>query len=1691
MSNLIQRMQDSVTDANTASRITHEVLTGELDVPVNVDGDNIPTLSTRVRDFLGDKLTNGDLDGADGVSIETIDINEEGHLLVSLTGDDAPRDLGKIIPEDGVGVEDITFDKTDGSVEFTLQDGRSTKLNNVAGSDAVSITDANIKRGNLFFTLSDNSEIDAGDITQFGGVAATDAEINNDDELLVIFSDGTTKNVGRVRGEKGADGKYTIAGFFDAAGVFRLYRNDGTQYNLGQVVVPILDASGVTVDGAEIIGKDLVLNLSSGDHTVGRVVGEDGTDGTDGDDGTDGVSVENVYIDDTDNNLYVKLSSEDTARALGEVQTTIFENADVAVTKANITAGGELELEISVDGEFQTENLGKVKGDDGTILDSVSFDSLTGTLTFTDTEGNEISATGVDQTTLDSVEVDSETGILSATLSDNTVISSTNDIRGTDGVDGRGVSGAYITEGKLFFSFDDEDISDINVGDIMAPVETDAEVNVDGELSITLSDGQVFDLGRVRGIDGITIENARVEEGTILIDLTDGTKDVEVGTITQNASGLTVNSDKTLTMAFDDGTELSTTERVAAFDGDGITDVNFDKNTRDLVFDLSTDHLNKTSKVTVPMVRGRSVQDLSLDEDTRTISFDTNVPEEGPYSFTFPEPQDGNSITGVEKVENDLVITTNIGDGTELRVPLNDGVNLEDVSLNEDSDVVFKLNDGTEHTISSIYGKDGDTITDVRFDDNDRDLLFDISGEDGETNYTVSANAVRGRSIDEITVDEETRTITLTTNVPNDGPYSYTFPEPKDGETITSIEKLNDEIIIKTSLNGGTTHTLPAYNGTTFDSAFIDDNEDVVFKLSDATEYKLSAIKGVIGKGLDGIGFDGDSNDLTITIEDNPTPVVIPKVRGEDGDTINSITYDKEEEELVIANSIDAEPLKFPVIKGSDAENTITNVTYDDVENDITIEFADVGGVPVPDIVIEAIKGTDGKSVESVALSDDGNDLVITTNLDAPNDSITISDVKGIDGTDGILIDNIAIDVTDLVFTMNDGDDVEPIDPTKYTIPGVGVSITGVSIDEESGVLSFELSDASTIKTTNSVMGRDGNGVGISEMTFTDGNLTTTLIDAEGETTFVDAGDVSMNPVFSVRIDENDDGSVGELIIEYGDGVEENVGNVYGRDGRFVQSTEIRGDNLILHMSNDSEIDSGKVRGEDGVSVTDAEVLFSGDLLITYSDGSSKNAGSIGTGAGLTVWDVEGQPFVKDRVVIHDGNLYMSKMDENNDEPPSSNWVPLALGDQLIEVRAPQVVSPINSDTAFSVRPTLTATAYAPIVSVDSLEGRQFQITKSTDVDFATPVYDNIAVSNSHQIEQDLDISTTYIWRCRDVSDRAYESAWSDVGEFTVPDGIIEQPTIAINSEEDINATFNAPHFIGSVYTNDFDSEVHTETDWEILDVDTDTLVFENHNDVDNLEEITLPFDILEPSKNYKIRIRYRAGTIESPWSDELLFITDTTFDYIDKAVIYYDGDITKVSIFDATFTSSEYRKTDHFLGISSNISATHDLSAWEIENVDDSVMLEEDENATDLESYTLTAELSNNVNYRVCVRYFNERFGYSEWSDWLEFSAEQSIATPTVSTTEEVNGFPADGVFDGSAFTGVNETHVSTDWEIRDFFTDEVSWSSMADTVNKEVLSFDGSIPDGDYKIRIRYNGENVTSEWSEPLDFYIGDPE
>ena len=328
-------------------------------------------------------------DGKDGISITKSEINEDGELVFTFS-DGKTVNVGKVVGTDGingsngtdgedgkdgadgVGIQSVKIDDN-GNLVITLTNGTVIDLGNIKGADG--------KDG-----------VDGED-----GVSVIKSEINADGELVLYYSNGTSTNLGKVvgtdgtngsngtdgeNGKDGADGVGIQTVKIDDNGNLVITLTNGTVIDLGN----IMGADGKDgEDGISVIKSEinengeLVLYYSNGTSTnLGKVVGTDGTngsngvDGEDGKDGADGVGIQSVKIDDN-GNLVITLTNG-TVIDLGNIKGADGKDgidgedgADgkdgISITKSEINQNGELVFTFS---DGSTVNVGKVVGTDGT-----------------------------------------------------------------------------------------------------------------------------------------------------------------------------------------------------------------------------------------------------------------------------------------------------------------------------------------------------------------------------------------------------------------------------------------------------------------------------------------------------------------------------------------------------------------------------------------------------------------------------------------------------------------------------------------------------------------------------------------------------------------------------------------------------------------------------------------------------------------------------------------------------------------------------------------------------------------------------------------------------------------------------------------------------------------------------------------------------------------------------------------------------------------------------------------------------------------------------------------------------------------------------------------------------------------------------------------------------------------------------
>lgn len=417
---------------------------------VGVDGKN------GINGINGSDGNNGK-NGQDGISVVKSEINSNGELVVTYSNS-VIDNLGKVVGSDGAKGE--KGDKGDTGVrgeKGEKGDAGEQGIQGVAGKDG--------KDG-----INGTNGIDGKDGTDGkDGVGINTVNITEDGKLNITLTNGTTLNLGTIKGEKGDKGDtgvqgekgdkgdtgeqgiQGVAGKDGKDGINGINGTDGVDGKDGVGIANVLINTSGELELTFSDGQQINLGNvkgSKGDKGEKGDTGEQGIQGAAGEDGTDGqdgVGIANVTVSN-EGALSVTLTNG-TVLDLGNIK-----GADgIGISKSEVNASGELVLTYT---DGTVKNLGNVVGSNG--------------------------ADGQDGVGIKTVTL-SSTGKLMVTLSDNSVINLGN-VKGEKGDKGdKGDAGAQGEKGEK--------------GDTGRGIAKTELVN--GELIITYTDGTKENLGSV------------------------------------------------------------------------------------------------------------------------------------------------------------------------------------------------------------------------------------------------------------------------------------------------------------------------------------------------------------------------------------------------------------------------------------------------------------------------------------------------------------------------------------------------------------------------------------------------------------------------------------------------------------------------------------------------------------------------------------------------------------------------------------------------------------------------------------------------------------------------------------------------------------------------------------------------------------------------------------------------------------------------------------------------------------------------------------------------------------------------------------------------------------------------------------------------------------------------------------------
>jgi hypothetical protein len=162
-------------------------------------------------------------------------------------------------------------------------------------------------------------------------------------------------------------------------------------------------------------------------------------------------------------------------------------------------------------------------------------------------------------------------------------------------------------------------------------------------------------------------------------------------------------------------------------------------------------------------------------------------------------------------------------------------------------------------------------------------------------------------------------------------------------------------------------------------------------------------------------------------------------------------------------------------------------------------------------------------------------------------------------------------------------------------------------------------------------------------------------------------------------------------------------------------------------------------------------------------------------------------------------------------------------------IKRPIPFSPITGDTGMGLTANLIAAPYRVTYQDDTRAYREFQLTTNADTTFSSIQRTANVNADFYAIPEgsELDVNTTYRWRCRDFSSvraanvlyqtgaSANASAFSDVQTFTTTNVVLGTPSITSPTENQVttNTGFTATSNAFSVVTG---SDTHLSSDWQV-----------------------------------------------------------------------------------------------------------------------------------------------------------------------------------------------------------------------------------------------------------------------------------
>ena len=430
--------------------------------------------------------------------------------------------------------------------------------------------------------------------------------------------------------------------------------------------------------------------------------------------------------------------------------------------------------------------------------------------------------------------------------------------------------------------------------------------------------------------------------------------------------------------------------------------------------------------------------------------------------------------------------------------------------------------------------------------------------------------------------------------------------------------------------------------------------------------------------------------------------------------------------------------------------------------------------------------------------------------------------------------------------------------------------------------------------------------------------------------------------------------------------------------------------------------------------------------------------------------------------VIEFAKSYVFRVRDVLTDGTSSDWTEISFSTYVAHTLAPELIGPKDEDEVDTSQPYLETKSMEVSAGSDPHVGSHFRVYRAGDDEL---IYDSgeIGAETEHYMSSSnfigkyqLERERQYYWQARHQSERWGWSDWSEKAYF-----VTTQPETPRQATADGADLGTGDYLEFDPYEGDGE---HIKTEVEIRQASDQQAIYEGSKETGELTVYSLPVDELDPETDYQWRVRYESDTWGySDWTSWRTFTTPSVATPTLQEP--YSGRTY------ATRQGVELQASEHSV---SHANPVLKKVEWEIYKNGGSTPVWENESSS--ESTTFPAEnLEPDTTYQWRVKYTDEYWGESAWSDTREFSTVYTY-TPSVETADGSELGTGDH-FKFSDYENEDE-HVETKVEIRRQGGSVVytGTKSSGDLTRYELPA--GELDqDTDYEVRIQYKG----SDWGE----------